>query len=138
MRAQTGNGVTLQVRADQVTAKMPPAFHGLMTEEINYSYEGGLYAELIRNRNFKESVPERRNRQTNQTTPGKDVKELVHWSLVQERGGTGSMVLDTATPLNHAVPVSLKLTIFRGFRRPEGRDRERRLLGYPGSSEHHL
>ncbi len=24
-----------------------------MTEEINYSYEGGIYGELIRNRTFK-------------------------------------------------------------------------------------
>jgi hypothetical protein len=24
-----------------------------MTEEINFAYEGGLYAELIRNRSFK-------------------------------------------------------------------------------------
>jgi len=27
--------------------------YGLMTEEINFAYEGGLYAELIRNRSFK-------------------------------------------------------------------------------------
>ena len=27
--------------------------YGLMTEEINFSYEGGLYGELIRNRAFK-------------------------------------------------------------------------------------
>ena len=24
-----------------------------MTEEINYSYDGGLYAELVRNRTFR-------------------------------------------------------------------------------------
>jgi alpha-N-arabinofuranosidase len=28
-------------------------FYGLMTEEINYSYEGGLYGELIQNRIFR-------------------------------------------------------------------------------------
>jgi alpha-N-arabinofuranosidase len=110
--AQTSRPVSLQIRADQITAKMPPTFHGLMTEEINYAFEGGLYAELIRNRNFKESVPERRNRQNpSQSTPAKGVQELVHWSLVQERGGAGSMQLDTATPLNAAVPASLKLTV---------------------------
>ena len=27
--------------------------YGLMTEEINFSYEGGIYGELIRNRSFK-------------------------------------------------------------------------------------
>ena len=63
MLAQTGNGVNLQIKADQITAKMPPTFHGLMTEEINYAFEGGLYAELIRNRNFTETVPARKNRQ---------------------------------------------------------------------------
>ena len=110
--AQTGAPVKLQIRADQVTARMPPTFHGLMTEEINYAFEGGLYAELIRNRNFKESVPARTNRQNpQQSTPAKETKDLVHWSLVQERGGTGSMMLDTSAPLNAAVPATLKLTI---------------------------
>ena len=32
---------------------MSPTLYGLMTEEINYSYDGGLYAELIRNRTFR-------------------------------------------------------------------------------------
>ena len=27
-----------------------PRLYGLMTEEINHCYDGGLYAELIRNR----------------------------------------------------------------------------------------
>jgi len=112
MLAQTGNTVNLQIKADQVTAHMPPTFHGLMTEEINYAFEGGLYAELIRNRSFKETVPARANRQNpDQSTPAKETKDLAHWSLVQERGGAGSMALDTAAPLNPAVPASLKLTI---------------------------
>lgn len=33
-----------------------PMLYGLMTEEINHSYDGGLYAELIRNRAFKDHV----------------------------------------------------------------------------------
>jgi len=112
MPAQTGDGVNLQIKADQVTAHMPPTFHGLMTEEINYAFEGGLYAELIRNRNFKETVPARANRQNpDQSTPAKEAKDLAHWSLVQDRGGVGSMELDPSTPLNAAVPASLKLTI---------------------------
>ena len=53
-RAQTNAPVpVLQIKADQVTAKVSPMLYGLMTEEINYSYEGGLYGELIRNRSFK-------------------------------------------------------------------------------------
>ena len=43
----------IRIQADQVKATVSPLLYGLMTEEINYSYEGGLYAELIRNRSFK-------------------------------------------------------------------------------------
>ena len=46
------NAMTVTVLADQVTSDVSPLMYGLMTEEINYSYDGGLYAELIRNRGF--------------------------------------------------------------------------------------
>src|ERR1700712_5273457 len=56
--AQT-NLPVVQIQADKVIAKMPPTFYGLMTEEINYAFEGGLYGELIRNRTFKaDSLPQ--------------------------------------------------------------------------------
>lgn len=35
--------------------KVSPMLYGLMTEEINHAYDGGLYAELIRNRIFKDN-----------------------------------------------------------------------------------
>ena len=38
---------TLRISADRVTAKMPATFYGLMTEEIHYSYEGGLHGEDV-------------------------------------------------------------------------------------------
>src|SRR5450755_1218229 len=41
------------VQVDQPGAKISPTLFGLMTEEINYSYDGGLYGELIQNRIFK-------------------------------------------------------------------------------------
>src|ERR1039457_3446996 len=68
--------------------------YGLMTEEINFSYDGGLYGELVRNRSFKE-----------------DPKDPVHWSLVQEGGAAASMALDAAQPFNSTIATSLKLTI---------------------------
>ena len=36
-------------------ASVSPMMYGLMTEEINHAYDGGLYAELIRNRIFKDN-----------------------------------------------------------------------------------
>jgi alpha-L-arabinofuranosidase len=84
----------LKIEAGKPGPAVSPSLYGLMTEEINFSYDGGLYAELVRNRSFKD-----------------DPKEAVHWRLVQEGGGTGSMALDPSQPLNDAIPTSLKLTI---------------------------
>jgi alpha-L-arabinofuranosidase len=71
-----------------------PTLYGLMTEEINHSYDGGLYAELIQNRSFKD-----------------DPNTPVHWSLIQDGGAQGSIALDTTEPLSQAQGVSLKLDI---------------------------
>ena len=40
----------LTVQADKSLHPVSPTLYGLMTEEINYSYDGGLYAELVKNR----------------------------------------------------------------------------------------
>jgi alpha-N-arabinofuranosidase len=91
LSAQTGTNApvpVLQIQADHVTGKVSPTFYGLMTEEINFSYEGGIYGELIRNRTFKA-----------------DATNAAYWSTV----GNGSISLDTTVPLNDALNVSLKL-----------------------------
>jgi alpha-N-arabinofuranosidase len=38
------------IHADHPTATVSPTLYGLMTEEINYSYDGGIYGELVRDR----------------------------------------------------------------------------------------
>src|ERR1019366_59156 len=43
----------LTIHADQPVSAVSPTLYGLMTEEINYSYDGGLYAEMVRNRTFR-------------------------------------------------------------------------------------
>lgn len=83
---------TLHIDAATVTAQVSPRLYGFMTEEINNSYDGGLYAELIQNRIFKD-----------------DGQKPVHWSLVQEGGGAGAMSLETQQALNAALDISLKL-----------------------------
>ena len=51
------NGQTPKLTLDlsKPGLNVSPMLYGLMTEEINHSYDGGLYAELIRNRIFKDN-----------------------------------------------------------------------------------
>lgn len=54
--AQEPAPATLTIHADRITGQVSPTLYGLMTEEINHSYDGGLYAELIRNRALKDDL----------------------------------------------------------------------------------
>ena len=45
-------GPTVTIDTASPSGKVSPLFYGLMTEEINHAYDGGLYAELVRNRAF--------------------------------------------------------------------------------------
>jgi len=84
----------LHIDAGHPGVKTAPLFYGLMTEEINYAFEGGLYAELIRNRSL-----------------GDDAKAPVHWSVVTADGGQGAISLDANQPLNAEFTSSLKLEV---------------------------
>ena len=50
---------TLDIDLGKKGPAIPPTFGGLMTEEINHSYDGGLFAELIQNRTFQDPAPRR-------------------------------------------------------------------------------
>jgi len=52
VHAQTA---TLKVAADQPGHPISPTLYGIFFEDINCSADGGLYAELIRNRNFEDA-----------------------------------------------------------------------------------
>ena len=68
-------------------ASVSPMLYGLMTEEINHSYDGGLYAELIRNRIFKD----------NPTT-------LEGWSLVREDSTSSKAAIKLMAATENNVP----------------------------------
>jgi len=98
----------IQVDAGKVAAQMPPTFYGLMTEEINFSYEGGLYGELIRNRAFKADAIQQPVKPDNYD-PAKSypvniaaTKAPKFWTSV----GSAKISLDTNTPLTRSTSVS--------------------------------
>lgn len=49
----------LSLNVGDAQKTVSPTLYGLMTEEINYSYEGGLYAQLLRNPSFCETTQPR-------------------------------------------------------------------------------
>jgi alpha-N-arabinofuranosidase len=94
MTARAQQPVTLTVNVDKPGARIDPIFYGLMTEEINFSYDGGLYAELIRNRTFRD-----------------DPKTPVRWSVVKSGGAEGAISLDRNPVPNTALTTALKLEV---------------------------
>lgn len=84
----------LTLHLEEPGAPVSPGLYGLMTEEINFSYEGGLYGELIRNRSFKDSA-----------------KTPAFWSLQAGPSAKASMSLDKQGPVGPALPVSLRIDV---------------------------
>jgi alpha-N-arabinofuranosidase len=82
------------VDAGHPTGKVSPTLYGLMTEEINHSYDGGLYAELIRNRAFLD-----------------DAAAPVDWSAWNPNGAEAAIALDANHPFNDKLAMSLRLAV---------------------------
>ena len=87
---------TFTIDVSHPAGTVSPRLYGLMTEEINHSYDGGLYAELIRNRAFLDDA----------TAPA-------YWSVVDASGADSSIALDSSNPCNQALTTSLRLTVSR-------------------------
>src|SRR3978361_2165220 len=93
--AQTPVPVTLDIQLDKPLHKVSPMLYGLMTEEINFSYDGGLYAERVRNR----------------TLGARSHAQPMHWFLVQEGNGSGTMTLDDTSGPSEALQNSLQVDV---------------------------
>ena len=91
---QAQQPATLDIDAQKPIAQISPTLYGLMTEEINHSYDGGLYPELIRNRAFMD----------NSYGPH-------GWVLIEQGDAQASMELDKDTGPSTAIPRSLKVSI---------------------------
>ena len=85
---------TIQIQADRPLHKVSPTLYGLMTEEINYSYDGGLYAEMVRNRTFEP------------TWSGMD-----HWVMVEQGSGRGELRSLSSDGPSVDVPHSAQLQV---------------------------
>ena len=96
------NGVTVTIQAGQPKNISPDLF-GIFFEDINYAADGGLYAELVQNRSFEYSAADHNG-----------WNSLTAWELVARGGGKGSVVVETADPLNPNNPHYAVVTVENG------------------------
>src|SRR3569832_1038720 len=76
---------TIRVDTARPGIKISPDLYGIFFEEINCAGDGGLYAELVRNRSFAD-----------------DPEKPEHWSLRRAGSVDGEMTLnDGALTLSH-------------------------------------
>ncbi len=84
---------TLTVDVAKPGHPVSPTLWGIFFEDINLSADGGIYAELVRNRNFQDS------------------DKPDHWTTVASGAGDISLSVDTSQPVSAKNPRSLKVQI---------------------------
>ena len=84
----------IEIQVDKTASLVSPMLYGLMTEEINYSYDGGLYPEMVKNRTL-------RDKDWNQQD----------WLVVQNASAGAKSEQDKTTGPSSALNDSIKLTV---------------------------
>ena len=85
---------SLIIHVNHVTTRVSPTLYGLMTEEINHSYDGGLYAELVQDR-----------------AVGTGFGALLHWAMVARGQSVANVSVDETTGPSAALPRSIKVAV---------------------------
>ncbi len=95
--------VTINIDANERGPMVSPTHYGIFFEDINHAADGGLYAELIRNRSFEDdSMPGNRR-------DGKQESAVSNWYKV----GLAKIKLTTEDMINEAQHHALDVTLFK-------------------------
>ncbi|MFC1569476.1 alpha-L-arabinofuranosidase C-terminal domain-containing protein [bacterium] len=127
---------TLIIDFAQQEPEIPKTLYGIFFEEINHAGDGGLYAEMIRNRGFEaKAVPPSCQVQdgllhapkgqqnylhgmiTNFTIPWDTTDQWPGWSLVFHEPSHAVMKLATEYPLHEATPHAMQIDITNASKR---------------------
>ena len=84
---------SIRVAVDKPGAAVSPLLWGIFFEDINCSADGGIYAELVRNRSFEDS------------------EKPEFWELLKAGESKATLAIDTSAPLNPFNRRSLKVTL---------------------------
>jgi alpha-N-arabinofuranosidase len=93
-RADATPAAQLTIHTTQPLHAVSPLLYGMMTEEINHAFDGGLYPELINNRTFRWSF-----------------RGAEHWNLVLNGNAAAHFTQDNSTGPSPALHTSAEITI---------------------------
>jgi alpha-L-arabinofuranosidase len=123
LHATAASSASVHLDASKPGPRLNPRMYGIFLEEINFGVDGGLYAELIRNRGFEDAKPpegfkfrdgkwlDEKGYDAGFSRFGYITNGLPFWKLLKEGPAEGSMELDLEKPLSAATPRSLRLEI---------------------------
>lgn len=114
-----GADSTISVDAGGATKPASPDLYGIFVEDWCHQIEGGIYGEMIRNRNFddtksaKEVLVAGFAMQLPDAKDGEPARgsEIPGWKLATAGPGGATMGIDRTQPLNARNPRSLKLEV---------------------------
>jgi len=81
----------VKIKLDQSVAKVQPNMWGVFFEDINFGADGGIYAELIKNRSFEFAKP------------------LMGWSIQRKKANEGEILVVNRKEVNTANPRYLQI-----------------------------
>ena len=110
---------TITIRAGEAGTPVSPTLYGIFFEEINHAGEGGLYAEMVLNRDLEMTTLPNGAKWAGNLLLTADKwperkwfgNELWGWQFIADGGARGSIRLDDREPLNDRNPHSLRLTV---------------------------
>lgn len=119
---------TITVHVDRKGAPVSPSMYGVFFEEINHAGDGGLYAELVRNRSFEEKeMPAGYHAEGNKLIPrpvcyhldGKvrdrsfrwTEEDVPGWTLTVSHPGAASMAVTKDNPRYASAPNNLRVDV---------------------------
>src|SRR5882757_6159322 len=84
---------TITVKAGSPGAAIQPTMWGIFFEDINLAADGGVYAELVKNRSFEFNMP------------------LMGWRERKKNGGEGALLVNNRSAVSPANPRYLHITL---------------------------
>ncbi len=102
--AQTNN--IISIKADKPGAVIQPSMWGVFFEDINMGADGGIYAELVKNRSFEFYKP------------------MMGWKVLGKPATEGDFLIQNRQQVNTANPRFLRVTLHNNANKSIGLNNE--------------